>query len=182
MSSARTAFHERGFHGTSVDEILARAATTKGGFYHHFEDKRAVAHAVVTEELRELVGGRWGSTDWHDEPITYLQAAVQSMNPAHLRLGCPVNSLAQEVSFHEPGLRDDLGTLFDEWIEAIARGIRAGIQRGTVSSDVDPDRVATYYLAVWEGFVSLAKTRQDGLAFIQLSVGPLVAWLESLRP
>lgn len=179
--AAQRAFHEQGYHGTSVDEILSRAATTKGGLYHHFPDKESVARAVVGERLRGLVLARWGSADWHEDPIGYLQAAVRAMNPEHLRKGCPVNSLAQEVAFHDEVLRDDLGGLFNLWIESIAAGLRAGIESGKVRGGVDPVRAATYFLAVWEGFVAIAKTRTDGLAFVNRSVGPLIDWLESLR-
>jgi AcrR family transcriptional regulator len=179
--AAQRAFHEQGYHGTSVDDILSRAATTKGGLYHHFPDKESVARAVVDERLRGLIVARWGSTDWHDDPIGYLQASVRGMNPEHLRRGCPVNSLAQEVSFHDEALRNDLGGLFDQWIESIAAGLRAGIAAGVVREEIDPVKAATYFLAVWEGFVAIAKTRTAGLAFVNRSIGPLCDWLESLR-
>ena len=93
-----------------------------------------------------------------------------------------MNSLAQEVSFSDPELRARLDDLFDYWISSIAAGLQAGIENGTVRADVDPVRAATYYLAVWEGFVALAKTKPEGLAFVNRSIGPLVEWLDSLRP
>jgi AcrR family transcriptional regulator len=180
--AAQQAFHERGYHGTSLDEILERAAATKGGLYHHFSDKQSLATAVVDERLRGFVMARWGGADWHEDPVSYLQAAVRSMHPEHLRKGCPVNSMAQEVSFHEEQLRANLESVFDAWIAAIAAGLGAGIRNGTVREGVDCRGAATYFLAVWEGFVALAKTRRDGLAFVNRSIGPLVEWLESLRP
>jgi AcrR family transcriptional regulator len=179
--AAQQAFHEGGYHGTSLDEILRRAAATKGGLYHHFGDKEALAHAVVGERLRALVLARWGGSEWHADPIGYLQAAVRGMHPDHLRRGCPINSLAQEVAFHDELLRHDLEALFDLWIESIAAGLQSGIDHGTVRSDVDPRRAATYFLAVWEGFVAIAKTKSRGLAFVQASIGPLLDWLDSLR-
>ena len=181
IAAAQRAFHERGYHGTSLDEILDRAGTTKGGLYHHFEDKRALARAVIQERLAELVRARWGSTDWHDDPIHHLQQAVRTMNPAHLRTGCPVNTLAQEVAFDDDRLRQDLEAVFDLWIAALEAGLRAGIERGTVRADVDARAAATYFLAVWEGFVALAKTKEDGEAFVDAAIGPLIDWLDGLR-
>lgn len=181
VAAAQKSFHEHGYHGSSLDDILARAAATKGGLYHHFPDKAHLAEAVVDEGLRGLVRARWASTEWHDDPLAYLRAAVTGMHPDHLRRGCPVNSLAQEVSFTEVMLRERLDDVFDFWIESIAAGLRAGIENGTVREDVDPEAAATYYLAVWEGFVALAKTKPEGLSFVNRSISPLVEWLDSLR-
>lgn len=42
-----------GFAGTSIDEILAKASITKGGFFYHFSDKTALARALVHRYLEQ---------------------------------------------------------------------------------------------------------------------------------
>jgi methylmalonyl-CoA mutase N-terminal domain/subunit len=39
-------FAEKGYHATSVDEILREAGVSKGGFYHHFKSKEDVLYAI----------------------------------------------------------------------------------------------------------------------------------------
>jgi AcrR family transcriptional regulator len=39
LRSAYEILAEKGYHQTSVDEIVKRAARSKGGFYHHFRSK-----------------------------------------------------------------------------------------------------------------------------------------------
>src|SRR5579859_3878529 len=39
---AMEVFAERGYHGTTVDDIVAASATSKGAFYHYFSSKQDV--------------------------------------------------------------------------------------------------------------------------------------------
>src|SRR4030095_7085789 len=55
LGVARKLFRARGYADTSLDDIAARAGVTKGAFYHHFEDKKAIFTAVFEEAERKLV-------------------------------------------------------------------------------------------------------------------------------
>lgn len=54
MDAARALFRARGYAATSVDDITGAAALTKGAFYHHFTDKKAIFQAVFEEAEAEL--------------------------------------------------------------------------------------------------------------------------------
>src|SRR5262245_66274424 len=47
LDAAETLVLDQGFAGTSVDEVIATAETTKGGFFHHFASKQELARALV---------------------------------------------------------------------------------------------------------------------------------------
>lgn len=73
IAAARALFAEQGYHATGTNEVVARAAVTRGALYHHFASKeglfetvyREVAHELSTaarEATRALSGQTWPRT------------------------------------------------------------------------------------------------------------------------
>ncbi|MCP2252314.1 transcriptional regulator, TetR family [Prauserella aidingensis] len=56
VTSSVRLFTERGYAGTSLDEITKRARVTKGALYHHFSGKQAVFEAAFDEVEAEVKG------------------------------------------------------------------------------------------------------------------------------
>jgi len=53
---ARGLFAERGFDGTSIEEVAARAEVSKPVVYEHFGGKEGLYAVVVDREVRQLLG------------------------------------------------------------------------------------------------------------------------------
>ncbi|MBV8235470.1 MAG: TetR/AcrR family transcriptional regulator [Acidimicrobiia bacterium] len=53
ISVARELFAERGYAGTSVEEIIQRAGVARGALYHHFAGKDALFRAVYDQVQAE---------------------------------------------------------------------------------------------------------------------------------
>ncbi|WP_240645906.1 TetR/AcrR family transcriptional regulator [Georgenia sp. SYP-B2076] len=56
ITVGRTLFAEKGFEGTSVEEIAARAKVSKPVVYEHFGGKEGVYAVVVDREVQRLLG------------------------------------------------------------------------------------------------------------------------------
>jgi len=58
LDAAVDLFAANGFDGTSVQEIVERAAVTKGAMYHYFKSKDdllyAIYHALISQQLADL--------------------------------------------------------------------------------------------------------------------------------
>jgi AcrR family transcriptional regulator len=54
LSAARLLFEERGYAGTTLEQVVSRAGVTRGALYHHFENKRDLFRAVLVEVQQEL--------------------------------------------------------------------------------------------------------------------------------
>src|ERR1700737_1155231 len=48
-------FGEKGYEGTSIDEIAQRAKLAVGSFYQHFRSKRQLLLALMAELLEKLI-------------------------------------------------------------------------------------------------------------------------------
>jgi TetR/AcrR family transcriptional regulator, transcriptional repressor for nem operon len=176
--------HRSGFRGSDVETILRRVGVTKGAMYHHFENKEALGYAVLEEVVATIMREKW-QIPLRDapDPIAALIDIVRSTSllPEHLRCGCPLNNLSQEMSPLDEGFRRRTATMFADWHAAIATALRDGSNRGMVRRDVDPDTTATFLIAAYEGYMSLGKSflDADGLRSGQES---LARYLETLRP
>jgi len=91
-----------------------------------------------------------------------------------------LNNLAQEMSPVDESFRKRIAELFNGWESAIAQALRRGQMRRLVRKDVDADEVATFIVAAYEGYLSLAKTSQDA-AKLRAGIRNLTGYVESLR-
>jgi AcrR family transcriptional regulator len=183
LKAAFQEIHLSGFRSADMDAILAEAGVTKGALYHHFDSKEALGYAVVDEVIADMTRNKWlhplrNATN----PLDTLVGIVQStsMKPQDFQRGCPLNNLAQEMSPIDEGFRRRTARLFKHWHDAIARALRAGQKHGAVRSNVDPDEAATFLIAAYEGYFSLAKNSQDARV-LRSGLKNLIGYLEGLR-
>jgi AcrR family transcriptional regulator len=54
LHAALRAFREKGFHGTTLDDIATHVGVRKTALYHYFPDKQAILHECHRESLGEL--------------------------------------------------------------------------------------------------------------------------------
>ena len=47
LDIAEAAVLDKGFEATSIEEIVAGAGISRGGFFYHFKDKNALARAML---------------------------------------------------------------------------------------------------------------------------------------
>jgi TetR/AcrR family transcriptional regulator, transcriptional repressor for nem operon len=182
----QAAFHEvyrSGFQSTGLDTILAATGVTKGALYHHFDSKEALGYALVEEVIAGVTREKWlrplhRSTD----PIATLIAIVRgtSVRDEDVRNGCPLNNLAQEMSPVDEHFRKRLAKVFCDWQEGIASALLRGQSEGTVRRDVDAGQSAAFLVAVYEGYISLAKNARD-VDVLRVGIKSIIVWLRSLR-
>jgi AcrR family transcriptional regulator len=55
VAAAARTFAERGYHGTSIDDLIEATGLTRGGLYHYTESKEALLIAVLDELMDPLL-------------------------------------------------------------------------------------------------------------------------------
>lgn len=82
--SARALFTAQGYDATSIDGIAAGAGLTKGAFYHHHKDKKAIFLDVFETVEQELVA-RVGHAARADDPWSGFKAGCDAFLKEALR-------------------------------------------------------------------------------------------------
>lgn len=91
IDSAIALFTERGYAGTSLDEIARRARVTKGALYHHFTGKQAVFEAAFDAVETDVKGRlekilRGAEPPW-ERALAGLREFISScLDPAYQRI------------------------------------------------------------------------------------------------
>lgn len=183
LQAAFREVYRSGFQSTGLDTILAATGVTKGALYYHFDSKEALGYAIVEEVIGGITRDKWvrplhSSTD----PIRTLIAIVRgtSVRIEDVRNGCPLNNLAQEMSPLDEHFRKRVARVFFDWHEAIATALRRGQAEGTVRRNLDAGETASFLIATYEGYTSLAKNAQD-VNVLRAGIRSIVGWLRSLR-
>lgn len=183
LQAAFREVYRSGFQGTGLDTILTATGVTKGALYYHFGSKEALGYAIVEEIVAALPRDKWlrpllEGTDPIDALIDIVQAT--SVRPKDVQGGCPLANLAQEMSPLDEQFRKRLERIFNGWQEGIATALRRGQSQGTVRRDLVAEETASFLIAMYEGYVVLAKNAQDAKV-LEVGIRNIVGWLNSLR-
>lgn len=183
LHTAAGEIYRSGFQGTGLDRILAKAEVTKGALYHYFNSKEALGYAVLDEVITGITQRKWlDPLAESTNPIDTLVEIVKgtSLLPENVEGGCPLNNLSQEMSPLDEGFRKRAAKIFREWREAIASALREGQKRGQVRTDLDCAETATFFVALYEGYISLAKNAQEP-SVLRSGLKTISRYLETLR-
>ncbi|MFJ9542548.1 TetR/AcrR family transcriptional regulator [Streptomyces sp. NPDC101225] len=167
VTAAATLMHDRGVAGTSTEDILEAAqVTSPSQLYHYFGDKKSLVQAVIEYQTEHVLAFqrpllRLDSIQaleaWRDAIITSQQARG-------CRGGCPIGSLAAELSDADPQARAQLAAGYTQWEDAIRDGLRSMQERGELEQDADPGQLALALLTALQGGLLMTQTRRDTVA------------------
>ena len=77
IAAAAREFAQRGYHATSIEDLLAATGLTRGGLYHYIDGKHDLLVAVQQELLAPLLERARAAADAHDAPEAKLRAVVR---------------------------------------------------------------------------------------------------------
>ena len=167
LHTAAELIHTRGFHHTSIQDILQAASVTKSNFYYHFDSKEQLAFEVLGQRMRQFYALAIGpSLENQDlDPRQRIEVFLDNLQAiacsAYGELGCPFGNLAQEVSsIHEP-LRESLSMFFESCTEAMESCFDEGRQEGIFRLELASDQIAVFVLAQIQGAFLLRKTHKE---------------------
>lgn len=184
LATAAELFRRQGYAQTGVNEIMQRAKTTSGSFYHFFPTKEDLVLAVVDHIAEALdaeifANDREASTDPLDRVFAVLASSRRHLIENDFALGSPLGTLAAELSQSHPQVRERLAALFDGWTARMQELLEDAGDR--LSSGVDRRALAEFILSTTEGAILQARVRRS-LEPFDASIAALRRHLELLAP
>jgi AcrR family transcriptional regulator len=157
LEAAAEAFAEHGFAGTSLNDVIRAAGVTKGGFYHHFPSKEALALEVVRYKQEQWTGRVISASMQHARAMDQLMAMTRALCDLHEqdKAADSLSRLCAELS-EDPDLAPRLSTQFVTWVDITQSLFARAQEEGDVRADIDPRTAAELAVALFMGIEELS--------------------------
>ncbi|MDE2449127.1 MAG: TetR/AcrR family transcriptional regulator [Gammaproteobacteria bacterium] len=165
LDQAARLFQERGYHSTSMHDLMHETGVSAGALHHHFPTKKSLALAVLADRVRPVVREAW------IDPVRNAPALgkgvaeafgsiIDGMQPRKSVLGCPLNNLALELALTDADLRRGVDSIFAEWRAALVERI-GGTRGGARLDESGRAAAANFVISVYSGAMNMAKAAQS---------------------
>jgi len=164
VDAAADLMYASGVAAVTLDDVGEATNTSKSQLYHYFHDRNDLVRAVIERQRQRVLGHQrpilesvrdWADLErWRDQIL-----ATQSTRSC--RGGCPLGSLANELSESDDAARVQLAEAFSSWEQLIAEGLARMISTGLLSSNADPAELALGVLASLQGGLLLSEMQRS---------------------
>ena len=167
LDAASRLIHLRGYHCTSLDDVLRESGVGKGNFYYHFRSKEELGFAIIDRLVHAFAERTLepAFADTSADPILqirgFLHRLLDIQRQRNCVGGCPMGNLASELSDVHEGFRQRLAVPFLRWGARLAAVLERGRLTGRLRSDCDPEGIAQFIVAALEGGMLLTKVSKD---------------------
>jgi TetR/AcrR family transcriptional repressor of nem operon len=170
VEAAQRLFFEQGYASTGIAQIRKTAGVNSGSLYHFFPNKESLLAAVL-EEYKGTLGPQILEPAYEQvtDPIKRVFAILDGyrkiLRATNFRMGCPIGSLALEVSNEHADIRRQIVANFETLCGAIERLIEGASNR--LPAKTSPATLARHVVATIEGGVMLARAYRNVEPFDQ---------------
>lgn len=160
---------EKGFCGTSVNELCKEAGVAKGAFFHHFASKTDLGIAAA-EAWKLHANALFGSAPYmaHEDPLDrilgYLEFRRDMLEGEVSEFTCLAGTMVQESYETLPELREACHDSIWGHGMTLVPDIEAARERHGVKGEWTSESLALHFQAVLQGAFILAKASHGAKA------------------
>ena len=163
INSAYRLFYERGFNGTSIDDILKDAGLNKGSLYHLFKSKKEVLLAVIEEKIAYNLEQKYKDIATVKTPMKYLEEKLLTTDSFDFKYGCALNNLVQEMSPVDEDIAKALLKVYNDLEDYYFLALKEEDM-----NDEEKKSLSKMMVATVEGAIMAAKAAQDKESYIEI--------------
>lgn len=175
---------EKGYDGTSIQDIINKINATKGCLYYHFKSKRDIAIAVVQEIIKPAYINTWGDAYKAEDPISELCFVIDKVYNQKAKelakTGCPIGNLVIELSAKDKVLAKHVNEIMILWQSFIEKATSAAQLSGIIRQNLNVKNISGFIIGSFEGCIMLSKSSHSKL-ILEDCFSTLKDYLNSLR-
>ncbi|WP_337101208.1 TetR/AcrR family transcriptional regulator [Paenibacillus sp. YIM B09110] len=164
MKSAEL-FNDKGYAGSTIQDIMDATGLTKGGIYRNFANKDEIALEAFAYAGQVLWGhfaaAIEGATTVIDKVTAMCDVYSDTVNNPPIKGGCPFLNTAVESDHSFPILRDKATQAFDQMMSFIQGLLQQGIDNGEFRSDLQTESMASFIFTAIEGGIMASRLTRD---------------------
>ena len=186
VHEAQKLFSLNGFLSTGINDIIAAAGTSKGGFYNHFASKEDLFYAVLAES----------QSIWRDK-VLYSINEIKSPTKKMIKIlynykdrylkdsenfpgGCIFITFSVELDDTRPQLMKEVIKGFEGFKTMLTRLVDDAIDQGELPRSLNSDTVAEMLFAGMLGASVLYGVDKDNL-ILDRSITSLIDYIDMLN-
>jgi TetR/AcrR family transcriptional repressor of nem operon len=181
VAAAAELIYERGEAEIAIRDVKAAAGVSGSQMTHYFPDRDSLIRAVVAYRSREVrdflsrsqIESLADLRDW-------ARQTIDRQRRRGTEGGCVLGSLVGQLAERDDLARAGIAAGFDAWTEDLATALRRIQAAGELSSQADPDELATSLMAALQGGYTLAQATRE-IAPMETSVLAMLDHIESFR-
>ncbi len=172
----------KGYHSTSLDDVLRASGVGKGNFYYYFKSKEELGYAMLDRIILGFVERTLepcfsdGTVAPLDRVRCFFDRVLEAQRQRNCVGGCPMGNLASELSDVHEGFRQRLAEIFTRWRARLTDALAEAQAQESLGPECDPAVLAYFLVAGLEGAILLTKVTKD-IQIMEACVGELKAHL-----
>lgn len=129
-------FEKRGYHGVTVDQIVAECGTSKGGFYHNFKSKDELLYHIHDVFITYVLTKAKEAYDQMPTPVSRLCEIILSFTKVFELYKPHITVFYQESTYLKKDYHLQINQKRDDYRKIIFKVIREGQKRGDFRTEV----------------------------------------------
>ncbi len=176
LAKAKDIFARKGLQATSIDDIISACGITKGGFYHHFQNKEQLCLEAIDAykvDLLKFLDSRLVPEKPTESLSDFFDGVLLLHQERNFVGGCPFGNIALETADESPAYAGRVLEVFGEWQKKLEMVLRSAKKLRKIRSELPPEALAAHIVMAIEGGTMLSR--------LSKSEQPLANCLATLR-
>ena len=182
LDQAMKLFWERGYEGTSFDELIAAMGISPSSFYNAFGSKEQLYHEAVDAYMTRascwFAAELAAPTDTKTAFKKLLDASAREFTQDDAPCGCMIAVAATHLPPSLERVRDLVAGYRKTSDATLTERLRRGIQEGDVPPDTDVDALGAFFSALSRGMVVHARDGASRTRLLEIAEIGMRAWPE----